>query len=58
MTCSGIPLMEKYLNHLEGCANLIQLRGSQQLKDLVGMSLFSHFRMIIVCPEDAPQQTH
>ncbi|KAL4803493.1 hypothetical protein BDV18DRAFT_144860 [Aspergillus unguis] len=48
MTCDGPPLMEKYLNHLNGCSQLLHLRGSQQLKDVVGMALFTHFRMTIV----------
>ncbi|KAL4780360.1 hypothetical protein BJX76DRAFT_338137 [Aspergillus varians] len=48
MTCDGPPLMEKYLKHVEGCAKLLQLRGSDQLKDPIGLALFSQFRMIIV----------
>ncbi|KAL4874678.1 hypothetical protein BJY04DRAFT_203372 [Aspergillus karnatakaensis] len=48
MTCNGPPLMEKYLNHVEGSARLLQLRGSDQLKDDVGLGLFSQFRTTIV----------
>ncbi|KAL4920137.1 hypothetical protein BDW62DRAFT_177708 [Aspergillus aurantiobrunneus] len=48
ITCDGPPLMERYLNHLEGCAKLIQLRGPQQLQDSVGLNLFTQFRMTIV----------
>ncbi|KAL5336432.1 hypothetical protein BJX70DRAFT_281460 [Aspergillus crustosus] len=48
MTCNGPPLMEKYLNHVEGSAKLLQLRGSDQLKDNIGLGLFSQFRMTIV----------
>ncbi|KAL2825195.1 hypothetical protein BDW59DRAFT_146587 [Aspergillus cavernicola] len=48
MTCNGPPLMERYLNHLEGSAKLIQLRGSDQLKEFVGLGLFTQFRMTIV----------
>ncbi|KAL4870059.1 hypothetical protein BDV12DRAFT_166522 [Aspergillus spectabilis] len=48
MTCSGRPLMEKYLNHVAGSAKLLQLRGSDQLKDYIGLALFSQFRTTIV----------
>ncbi|KAL2851988.1 hypothetical protein BJY01DRAFT_104234 [Aspergillus pseudoustus] len=48
LTCNGPPLMDKYLNHLEGCTRLIELRGSNQLEDMVGLGLFAQFRMSIV----------
>jgi hypothetical protein len=40
--------MDRYLNHAEGCNKLIELRGSDQLKDSVGLGLFAQFRMTIV----------
>ncbi|KAL3495987.1 hypothetical protein BJX62DRAFT_146169 [Aspergillus germanicus] len=48
LTCNGPPLMDRYLNHAEGCNKLIELRGSNQLKDSVGLGLFAQFRMTIV----------
>ncbi|KAL4933353.1 Zn(II)2Cys6 transcription factor [Aspergillus undulatus] len=48
MTCNGPPLMEKYLKHIEGCAKLLQLRGSRQLEDSVGLGLFTQFRQTII----------
>ncbi|KAL4941310.1 hypothetical protein BDV06DRAFT_194816 [Aspergillus oleicola] len=48
MTCDGPPLMEKYLNHIHGCERLLQLRGSSQLREPVGLGLFTQFRQTIV----------
>ncbi|KAL2811047.1 hypothetical protein BJX63DRAFT_400303 [Aspergillus granulosus] len=48
LTCNGPPLLDRYLTHLEGCTRLIELRGSDQLKDTIGLGLFTHFRTTIV----------
>ncbi|KAL3474920.1 hypothetical protein BJX99DRAFT_168349 [Aspergillus californicus] len=48
MTCNGLPLMDRYLNHLEGSSKLLQLRGSDQLTDDVGLGLFTQSRITIV----------
>ncbi|KAL2872844.1 Zn(II)2Cys6 transcription factor [Aspergillus lucknowensis] len=48
MTCNGPPLMDKFLNHVEGCTKLLELRGTDQLKTSVGLGLFSQFRMTIL----------
>ncbi|KKK22788.1 hypothetical protein P175DRAFT_0483194 [Aspergillus ochraceoroseus IBT 24754] len=48
MTCQGPPLIDRWLDHVEGFARLVELRGLEQLEDAVGMELFSQFRMNIV----------
>ncbi|KAL4958774.1 Zn(II)2Cys6 transcription factor [Aspergillus stella-maris] len=48
MTCNGPPLMERYLNHIHGSERLLQLRGPSQLRDSVGLGLFTQFRQTII----------
>ncbi|KAL4739293.1 hypothetical protein BDV11DRAFT_170208 [Aspergillus similis] len=48
MVCDGTSLMGKFVNHMDGCSRLIQLRGSQQLEDPVGLGLFTQSRRSIV----------
>ncbi|KAL4992322.1 hypothetical protein BDW68DRAFT_97667 [Aspergillus falconensis] len=49
MTCDGsTTLMDKYIKHLDGCLRILQLRGTQQLQDSVGLGLFTQTRIPIV----------
>ncbi|KAL4747615.1 hypothetical protein BDW72DRAFT_206320 [Aspergillus terricola var. indicus] len=48
MVCDGTSLMGKFVNHMDGCSRIIQLRGSQQLEDPVGLGLFTQSRRTIV----------
>ncbi|KAL6237340.1 hypothetical protein BDW75DRAFT_86717 [Aspergillus navahoensis] len=49
MTCDGRPtLMDNYIKHLDGSVRILQLRGTQQLQDSVGLSLFTQSRIPIV----------
>ncbi|KAL4820260.1 hypothetical protein BDW67DRAFT_153791 [Aspergillus spinulosporus] len=48
MVCDGPSLMEKFVNHMDGCSRIIQLRGTQQLEDPNGLGLFTLSRRSIV----------
>ena len=49
MVCDGTSLMGKFVKHMDGCSRIIQLRGSQQLEDPIGVGLFTLSRRNIVC---------
>ncbi|KAL4760056.1 Zn(II)2Cys6 transcription factor [Aspergillus foveolatus] len=48
MVCDGTSLMGKFVKHMDGCSRIIQLRGSQQLEDPIGLGLFTQSRRNIV----------
>ncbi|RDW90304.1 Zn(II)2Cys6 transcription factor [Aspergillus mulundensis] len=48
MACDGSSLMDKYVKHLDGSLKLLQLRGTEQLQDPVGLGLFTQSRTPIV----------
>ncbi|KAL4910005.1 hypothetical protein BDW74DRAFT_46623 [Aspergillus multicolor] len=48
MMCDASSLMDKYIKHLDGSLKLLQLRGTEQFQDPVGLGLFTQSRIPIV----------
>jgi hypothetical protein len=48
MTCSDDLFMDRWIKHMEGAAQLIEVRGSDQLTRQEGLDLFTQLRPQIV----------
>ncbi|KAF7596132.1 hypothetical protein BBP40_003394 [Aspergillus hancockii] len=48
LTCSTSASLESWAQHIRGAAALIELRGAEQIREVIGMRMFTHLRVQII----------